>query len=528
MLGGAIMGDLLGYLLSWDAWWLWLLLFLVVALVVYARHDSSFALTDLSYTFPLVGKLRRFARDYSKSSNEGWLNVENTLCRDYAKHMSALSPREFDNNILYLKKSYDHGRRPMPHWAMALLAFLVILESLGFSFMLSTLMVTEGTENQHNLLTLAIVLVLAAILVWVTHAAGHQLYRTGLLRSCFREYQAHDDLQYSSQIVSLDDNQATVDQEQPAHVQCANRVVTRPDDRGTYWWVVLALFLILAIAVGSTKLRIETLHSAPADGGAFISDIFNVDGDQAAAAPAASAEDPATANAREQAALTGFLILAVIFMVTQFVGMSLGYWYGFAGKQSKAAYRTTHGAADYKSYFEPVQRMFNVANMRLYTLHRLLEQHSPRPLEFLNSFIDFIREERARGATDLQEPPGDSSALAPTAPLALTGPSATPDEAPATPPMDEAQPAPESGGSAEPAASTGDEPEAQSASDDAAPEADAKLLEQWDLASDRDAKARFVGTLDRPVYDRLLVLLAERKAKEAERDDLLDPFKDFL
>ena len=500
------MGDWLGYLLSWAAWWLWLLAFLLVALIVYARHESSFALTDLSYTFPLIGKLRRFARDYSKSSTDGWLNVENTLCRDYAKHMSALSERQFDNNIIYLKKAYDHGRRPMPMWAMALLAFLVILESLGFSFMLSTLMVTEGTENQHNLLTLAIVLVLAAILVWVTHAAGHQLYRTGLLRSCFREYQAHEDPQFTSRIVSLDDNQSVVDRTMPVHVQCANRVVTRPDDRGTYWWVWLALFLILAIAIGSTKLRIETLHSAPADSGAFISDIFNVDEDQpAAATPAApaAADSPATANAREQAALTGFVILAVIFMVTQFVGMSLGYWYGFAGKQSRSAYRTTHGAADYKSYYEPVQRMFNIANMRLYTLHRLLEQHSPRPLEFLNSFIDFIKEEQERGATDLQLPPGDSADLGPREPLALTGPAIAPDDT--------------------------EPPEAAEGEVDAVEEAEEPgLLERWDEAADRQAKTALLDALDPDARAALLALLEERKAEEAERAGMLDPFKDFL
>ena len=497
------MGDWLGYLLSWAAWWLWLLAFLLIALIVYARHESSFALTDLSYTFPLIGKLRQYSRDYSESSDEGWLNVENTLCRDYAKHMSAMSLRQFDNNIVYLKKTYDHGRRPMPWWALTILGLLVILESLGFSFMLSTLMVTEGTENQHNLLTLAIVLVLASILVWVTHAAGHQLYRTALLRSCFREYQTYKDKAFSSQTISLDDNQ-WLDQKQRPHVQCANRVITKPGDRGTYWWVVLALFLISAIAIGSTKLRIDTLHSAPADSGAFISDIFNVDDDQEAAAPLAptpaAPEDPATANAREQAALTGFAMLAVIFVVTQFVGMSLGYWYGFASKQGKAAYRATHGAADYDIYWAPIQSRINIADARLYTLHRLLEQHSPHPLDLKKTFINFIERERGRGAQDLHLPPKETRAL----------------------------PSPER---VEAAHAEATEAVAEAEATEAGEEAEAEepgLLEQWDGSADRDAKTALLDALDPDARAMLLTLLEERKAREAERAGMLDPFKDFL
>ena len=66
--------------------------------------------------------------------------------------------------------------------------------------------------------------------------------------------------------------------------------------------------------------------------------------------------------------MAGFTILAIIFIVTQLVGMSVGYRYGFAGKQSKEAYAATHGAAEYDSYWAPVQRRMNIANLRLHTL----------------------------------------------------------------------------------------------------------------------------------------------------------------
>jgi hypothetical protein len=518
-----MVGDWLGYLLSWAAWWLWLLLFLLIALIVYARHESSFALTDLSYTFPLIGKLRQYSRDYSESSDEGWLNVENTLCRDYAKHMSAMSQRQFDNNIVYLKKTYDHGRRPMPWWALTILGLLVVLESLGFSFMLSTLMVTEGTENQHNLLTLAIVLVLASILVWVTHAAGHQLYRTSLLRSCFREYQTYKDKAFSSQTISLDDNQ-WLDQKQRPHVQCANRVITKPGDRGTYWWVVLALFLISAIAVGSTKLRIDTLHSAPADSGAFISDIFNIDGDQEAAPPPtpAAVADPAAVNAREQAALTGFAMLAVIFVVTQFVGMSLGYWYGFASKQGKDAFRATHGAADYDIYWAPIQSRINIADARLYTLHRLLEQHSPHPLDLKKTFINFIKRERGRGAQDLHMPPSEARAL--PSPERVEAVNAEEAEGVTEPPAVANEPA--LGGEAPDgdAETTGGD----AAGDEMDQESFDAMLLRLDDAEGKEARIDLLAGLDETLRERLLARLRQRQAQRDTRDEISRQFGDFL
>lgn len=505
------MADVLAYIFSWSAWWLWLLLLLALALIVYARHDSSFALTDLSYTFPVLGRLHRFSKDYSESSHPGWLNVEHALCRDYARHISAMSKAQFENNVHYLKKTYDHGRRPLPAWALGTLAMLVVLEGLGFSYLLSAQMAIEGSEDLRQILTVAIVIVLAIILVWVTHAAGHQLYRTGLLRSCFREFQTSKAKAFSSQIVSLDDNQ-WVDSAEPAHVQCANRVITKPGDRGTHFWVWLAALLILVIGVGSYKLRTDTLHSVAADDSGVIADLFDGGGEGESGAPPGPAETPAPGSpetlAAERAALTSFAMLAVIFMVTQIAGMSLGFWYGFAGKQSKAAYRSTRGAADYETYWSPVQRRINLANLRLDTLHRLLEQYSPRPLEFEKHFIDFIREEKKRGAPDLHLPPGEPKAL--PKPF-IEGPEASAEAA------DDAGPPEEPNGltTGEVAGAAVTEPP-----DDA--------LDRWDIAADEEGRLDVLAALPADSRDALVQLLRRRKAGETAREALRAQHKDLL
>lgn len=408
--------DLLNYLTSAAAWWVWALAALAIAAVIYTNRHS-FGVTDFLYTFPVVGRLSRFSKDYSESNTEaGWLNVENTLCRDYAKHCTAISQAEFDNNILYLKKTYDHGRREIPWWVLGLLGLLIIMEGLGFSYLLGGFMAMEGSENTRQVLMVAIVLVLATILVWVTHHAGHQWFRTSLLRHCFREYQKdkkNPKRCFSSRIVSLDEDQR-VDDEDPSHVQCANRVVSKPGDLGNHAWVWIAGFLIVTIAVGSTVLRLETLHTAQIEEAAEAATPLMPGGadlppelagaETAAVAPPRAATDPAAAS-KENAALAGFIMLAIIFVVTQLVGVGVGLRYGFAGKQSRLSHRATHGEAEYGAYFAPVEQRMMIANARLLKLHQLLEKHSPTPIDFTKDFFTFVKEERARGATYLQEPP---------------------------------------------------------------------------------------------------------------------------
>lgn len=409
------MTDLLNYIFSAAAWWLWTLLALLIAALVYTRHDS-FGLTDLTYRIPIIGKLARYSRDYSEISRGGWLNVEASLCHDYARHVTALSKADFERNTEYLRKAYDHGRRPIPLPVFGLISLLVLLEGLGFSYLLGSWMAIESSENERIFLTVAIVIVIAAILVWVTHAAGHQLYRTRLLRSCFQQFQAslidgadersepakRQSRVFSSGIVSLREDQS-IDNALPAHVQCANRVASRPDDLGSYAWVWLAAILVIVIAVVSVILRIETLHSSDLGSSQVVPAIFQGGG------PSSDAQN-AVASAREYAALSSFAILSVIFIVTQLVGMGVGYRYGFASKQGRGAFDATRGCADYEIYFRPVRRRMSIADLRLTTLHRLMEKRLPHEIDWrLNDgrerdFLEFIRDERRRGATDLQDP----------------------------------------------------------------------------------------------------------------------------
>jgi hypothetical protein len=195
-------------------------------------------------------------------------------------------------------------------------------------------------------------------------------------------------------------------------------VISKPGDLGNHAWAWIAAGLILSIAIGSTVLRLETLHTAQIEATQADTGMPAIAGEEgmpaefadpaaaAAAAPTAAAAgaDPAAAS-RENAALAGFIMLAIIFVVTQLVGVGVGLRYGFAGKQSRLAHRATHGHADYGSYFAPVEQRMMIANARLLKLHQLLEKHSPTPIDFDKDFFSFVEQEKKRGATYLQMPP---------------------------------------------------------------------------------------------------------------------------
>jgi Flp pilus assembly pilin Flp len=522
--------DFLNYLFSMAALWLWAALAIALLALIYLKRDSSFAIMDFLYTFPLIGRLARYSKDYSEANRGvGWLNVENTLCRDYARHCTAISQAEFDNNIRYLKKTYDHGRREIPFWVMGLLALLIILEGLGFSYLLGGFMAMEGSENTRQALMVAIVLVLATILVWVTHHAGHQWFRTSLLRHCFREYQKNKDKAFTSQIVSLDEDQS-IDQSAPSHVQCANRVVSKPGDLGNHAWVWIAGVLILSIAVGSTILRMETLHTsqieASREAAAPVAAPEGLPSDLAAAltSPAApdAGVDPAAAS-KEYAALAGFVMLAIIFIVTQLVGAGVGLRYGFAGKQSRLAHGATGGHAEYGSYFAPIEHRMMIANSRLLRLHQLLEKHSPTPIVFTKDFFDFVDEERARGATYLHKPPPDRSASLEQKRLAhyraehAAAPEAAgPSEA-------------ETAGEAEGATQGGDDG-AAARTDETSAEVDpvSQSLVRIGLATDPGEKIAIIEALEPELRNSVMASMADRKAATAERDALRRRIEELL
>ena len=95
--------------------------------------------------------------------------------------------------------------------------------------------------------------------------------------------------------------------------------------------------------------------------------------------------------------LAAFIMLALIFIVTQIVGIYAGFKYGFAGKESAAAFRGTRGFATYDDYMDRFEPMIQVGQAKLQTLQRnLAAMGGNLKLSLHKTFDDYISEAETR------------------------------------------------------------------------------------------------------------------------------------
>lgn len=318
----------------------------LVIMAYIANQRFKLWVVDFWATFPVIGTIARLSRDKTKGNN-GWLRAEEKLCAAYKPFVNLITRRMFDQRIEYMRKSADLGRTPTPMWAWFLLVILVIAEGMGFSYLLGTWMAREGSANTHTLLMFAIVLVLCVILVALTHFAGHQYYRTSLLRSCFARYKERGSDEYSVHTVALKDDQ-DIDSREPDFKQTINRVGKHSHDVGSYAGGIIAIIAIAFIAIVSTYMRVQNMEaemarvvtgeahvasSSQASGNPFDALLLpeSVTSSQNAADSQAKNEEM---NAFSKEGLAAFAMLGFIFVITQIVGMGTGYKYGFAGRES--------------------------------------------------------------------------------------------------------------------------------------------------------------------------------------------------
>ncbi len=367
-----------------------------IALFIAFRTQITYAWMNLCYGVPFIGKLARLSRDTTPGDVVGWLHSEQTLCADYAEYVRITSKEQFVQSLEYMSKAQDLGRRPLPAWMLLLLVVLLVAEGLGFAYLVSDIMASEGSANQHMLLTFAISLVLCIIMIFVTHHAGHQLYRTGLIRRCNKEWRDRgQEGALRTAAIKLQDLQS-IDDGAPAYSQTVNRVGVS----GGYAMFVVAVVAIVTIGTFSTLMRIKHMNGslltenqvAPA------ASIFAADPSSAApadlAGPQKAADDKMTAEAlsdQKQEALFGFGVLGVLFVITQIVGITAGMQYGYAGKESDAAYRQTLGFATYDAYLDHVEPIIRQAQSRLQNLHLKIGAGSSNvKVSLTKTFNDFL------------------------------------------------------------------------------------------------------------------------------------------
>lgn len=481
------------------------------------RESINFHAMDFLYGLPLVGKLASLSRDHSKSQKTGWLIAEETLCSDYKKHVSFISEREFLQRTEYLRKAGDTGRKPLSALLMLMLGFLIAAEALGFSFLLSTSMAQEGSANLHTVMTFAITSVIAVVFALIMHAAGHQLHRAALIGPAERARQA-DGSTLELKDIDLAKDQS-IDDPRP---EC-DQLLSRVGRNKSYSAVVAAVILIVAVAGGSTYMRIQHLNStliqeavngSDSGGNPFAQDKVAVPDEAKApeqeALQRAKAESAGAAKGEGYAA---FVVLGVIFVFTQFVGVMFGMKYGFAGRQGKEAYALTLGAGTYDEYVRAFAPRVHKAEARLRNLQqRIAASATAKALVLHGDFQEFLRRNQFTGLSTAQ--PSAPAAVASSEPAPVAAPVIAP--LPPAPAPVAAQPA-----AAAPAAPADVAPEV--ASEVAVPSLE-RALAHLDTLADVEQKKLYTVSLPAGLRAQVVEEMKARKARAAALSELDDVF----
>ncbi|MFJ2993709.1 hypothetical protein [Pandoraea sp. NPDC087047] len=378
---------------------------LVIVLAIYLsrKFQIDFMLMNFWYGLPVIGKIARLSKDSTRySKDQTWTLSERTLCDAYKQFIHYTPEEEFEKRLTYLSKAHDLGRTPTPAWMMGLLFVLVLAEGLGFSYMLGTWMAGEGgSENARQMLMWAIVFVLCVIFVFVMHSAGHQLYKSNLIRNADIDWRGEgQEGKFVTKNIKLNDPQH-IDDNEPEYKQLVNRI----GGKRSYILVAAAVLIIVVVSFISTYMRVKHLDAERTAQTALMAPAAEASGTNpfeklGQSLPAEIVEGQAKADAKAAAdghaaykdeGMAAFLMLAFIFAVTQLVGITAGYRWGFAGRESKAAFKGTLGFStydDYQAFFTP---MIQVAQSKLQALQqKMSERSSNEGLKLRHTFDDYL------------------------------------------------------------------------------------------------------------------------------------------
>lgn len=345
------------------------------------------------YNFPIIGKATRLSNDSNNAANtDGWFKAERTLCQDYKSFIRIQSEYDFNEKIAYLNKAGDNGRKSTPVMIWVLTVILVFIEAKGFSYVLAGYTVPGASESNQEMAANGLSIIISVIAVAFTHFAGIELYKTFKIRAARRAWIGEGRARpLHTQSITLADPQSTDDGERE-YTQVSNRVGVETSYVVT-WATIL---FVIVIAVTATIVRGQTAEkilgesvrtqkseiqapAGPASGldmGAGKNVIPENDLKSSKDADFKGVDEGAELDRRSYWFTFG--LLAFLFVFLQGLGVLFGYRWGFAGRNSKAAYKALRNGryATYEDVRDDVMKVADKAQSMLENLQqRMMDRH---------------------------------------------------------------------------------------------------------------------------------------------------------
>ncbi len=337
------------------------------------RRTQEFYWNDFWYAFPFFGKLAKSIRRkdlhpiQDEVTGKSSTAAQQELVASYFNHIGIITEKRFQRAYQFLLLAKQADRRPMPLWGMPFLFILLVAEALGFGLLLAPFVASEITPNSAQIIGFVIAFVMAIIAAGLTHAAGQEIYETGLIRKMRKVANDTKSPLYISAIANDEDQK--IDFGEPDVTRFGNRILESVEDRGSIKFIIVAAIFVVIVLCASTVLRYENLRLAvtqqsalagnTATGSATGNPFATITPDNTL--PPDVTQNAQDAQARVQAeenyeqilgGTAGIIGLGVIFLFTQVYSTSLGIQWGHIKRRRvEAAFQKgTQGFSSYEDY----------------------------------------------------------------------------------------------------------------------------------------------------------------------------------
>lgn len=402
----------IGNFIMANAYAIIVLVSIIFMIVAFQSNSVRFFWTDFWVTFPIrLPYLENIASLSQKEhpGSDGWMAAEEQLCTKYKPFFPRIiSEESFEQNIEYMAATHDLGRTPTPFKVYLLLFVLLALESVGFSYMLSQTF--EASERMTQIITFAVVVLIAILFAYYMHLAGHSFYRANVIRSHYKDKKIGASKEFDGKTYQLAKNQFD-DKNESSYFRCVRRVSDKSRDKGSYVLFGIAVAIIVLGLTFTTWMRFEQdssletsttagLSQGTSSGNPFAKELPQMVTDPNNQAVQKAKDELQDHNKNKNVA--AYLFFGLIFVLTQVVGIIFGHKYGFLGKETYyknketgawvGAYANTKGYSGYEEYLASYDEKIDLVNRRLKTLQDKLRDLFPNLDTSLNkNFREFLK-----------------------------------------------------------------------------------------------------------------------------------------
>lgn len=378
---------------------------LMITFVIAHKDQWKIWYLGTIYRLPVIGKLKILSKDIDGFDQEHkWFYSEEAVCNDYYNEYQKYNKTadSYEESKSYLHSVDELGRTPTPLYISILIFALVIIEALGFSYVLSGFTIPGASESTQQKGAIGVAFLISTVLVWFTHMTGQELHKNALIKKIRQWYHTDNDkisenrdLKPDDRLISIDNTMD--DKDSPQYIKMLNRISVNEKVSPSYMKSGLTLILILSIAFGATYIRglvleqeivnshkVETsgmFESEEIDMSEMFGEEVQVEKEEVKEVLASDVEDIDDITNRHGSWAT-YAILGVLFVFIQILGIFFGMHWGFVGRESKAAYQNLRGfntKKDFLHYYDTRKNYIaRVGQRKLQKLQQMMNQYNKK------------------------------------------------------------------------------------------------------------------------------------------------------